>query len=451
MNHLMRQTRLTTHAHALCFALLITLSASAQPVLITSPATIQPQSTSITPSAGGTPVNLQTALITVRGTTLTVNGRHTIASLALENSATLTHTANTTFDYAGNGSDIVNGMALTVTGDIQIQSLSKIDLSGKGFPGGTGPGVGTLGGGPCGGAGSGHGGAGAHGNCADRPGGITYGSATQPTLFGSGGAGYPGVGTGGNGGGAVRLIVNGTLSLFGSIAADGGSLLNGAGGAGGSIWISAADIIGSGLISARGGAEGTTNASGGGGGGGRIAITPGACGLSSAISLNVNGGNGPPNQIGSPGSIFLTMSTTPSATSQPVSIETCPSQTVTFSTQGTGTPPLTYLWRHNTLPIDTISNPSAATPTLTLNNVQPGDAGSYDCIISNVCGIAPSNPATLTVCIADFNCDSSLDFFDYLDFVAALSDNLPSADFNADAVVDFFDYLDFVQAFSSGC
>ena len=54
-------------------------------------------------------------------------------------------------------------------------------------------------------------------------------------------------------------------------------------------------------------------------------------------------------------------------------------------------------------------------------------------------------------CSADFNADGVLDFFDYLDFVAALSAQEPAADFNRDGVIDFFDYLDFVQAFSTGC
>ncbi len=54
-------------------------------------------------------------------------------------------------------------------------------------------------------------------------------------------------------------------------------------------------------------------------------------------------------------------------------------------------------------------------------------------------------------CLADFNHDAVVDFFDYLDFVAAFASNSITADFNNDGVVDFFDYLDFVQAFSSGC
>ncbi len=66
-----------------------------------------------------------------------------------------------------------------------------------------------------------------------------------------------------------------------------------------------------------------------------------------------------------------------------------------------------------------------------------------------------SGSGTLAVnfvrCFADFNNDSSVDFFDYLDFVDAFSAGDLSADFNADTVIDFFDYLDFVDAFSAGC
>lgn len=54
-------------------------------------------------------------------------------------------------------------------------------------------------------------------------------------------------------------------------------------------------------------------------------------------------------------------------------------------------------------------------------------------------------------CPADFNNDQVVDFFDYLDFVAAFSAGSQNADFNSDQVVDFFDYLDFVAAFSTPC
>lgn len=54
-------------------------------------------------------------------------------------------------------------------------------------------------------------------------------------------------------------------------------------------------------------------------------------------------------------------------------------------------------------------------------------------------------------CLSDFNRDSVVDFFDYLDFVAAFAEGGLAADFNSDNEVDFFDYLDFVGSLSSGC
>ena len=72
----------------------------------------------------------------------------------------------------------------------------------------------------------------------------------------------------------------------------------------------------------------------------------------------------------------------------------------------------------------------------------------------------PGTPAFVSVaamtpilphCPGDFNHDGGVDFFDYLDFVQAFSEQLPSADFNLDGVIDFFDYLDFVEAFQAGC
>ncbi len=55
------------------------------------------------------------------------------------------------------------------------------------------------------------------------------------------------------------------------------------------------------------------------------------------------------------------------------------------------------------------------------------------------------------VCAADYNGDTVVDFFDYLDFVSVFAGGGPDADFNGDTVVDLFDYLDFVAVFASGC
>ncbi len=67
--------------------------------------------------------------------------------------------------------------------------------------------------------------------------------------------------------------------------------------------------------------------------------------------------------------------------------------------------------------------------------------------------VAGTQYITLNVspCAGDFNADTVVDFFDYLDFVDKFSANDTRADFNLDGVIDFFDYLDFVDAFSVGC
>jgi hypothetical protein len=54
-------------------------------------------------------------------------------------------------------------------------------------------------------------------------------------------------------------------------------------------------------------------------------------------------------------------------------------------------------------------------------------------------------------CRANLNFDCTVDFFDYLDFVALFAAEDPGADFNGDNSVDFFDYLDFASAFDAGC
>ena len=63
----------------------------------------------------------------------------------------------------------------------------------------------------------------------------------------------------------------------------------------------------------------------------------------------------------------------------------------------------------------------------------------------------PPPPTPIAGCPADFNTDDAVNFFDYLDFVDAMSTGSVIADFNHDLSIDFFDYLDFVDRFSAGC
>lgn len=251
--------------------LMLAVQAGAQPCTITTPTTIGPNDTMI---CGNVP--LATAEITVRGTTLTMNGRFTIASLSLERNAanqpsTLTHDANFTYLYPDG--ETVRGLKLTVTGNMLVQGAngfevgSFVNVTGRGFGGGQGPGAGQNTGGCCT-SGGGFGGDGGAGR--DLNGGrLGYGaSVSGPTEFGSGG-GNGNQGSGGNGGGTLRLIVGGSLTVTGTIASNGGSTGNSGAGAGGSIWITASSLAGTGTINANGG---NADSNGGGGGGGRVSL-----------------------------------------------------------------------------------------------------------------------------------------------------------------------------------
>jgi sugar lactone lactonase YvrE len=152
---------------------------------------------------------------------------------------------------------------LSVLGDMTMQSTAAISVTALGFNAGPGAGIG--------GGGGGYGGTGASGipMRLTKPGGPAYGSLSNPTSPGSGpGNGTPPV----YGGGAIILSVGGTATLNGALRADGEwGRIGGTGvgsGSGGAVNISAGNLVGTGLITADGGAD---NA-GGGGGGGRIAL-----------------------------------------------------------------------------------------------------------------------------------------------------------------------------------
>jgi hypothetical protein len=69
-----------------------------------------------------------------------------------------------------------------------------------------------------------------------------------------------------------------------------------------------------------------------------------------------------------------------------------PGQNVTFSVTAGGTPPFRYQWRLNG-----VNFPGATNSTLTLNNVQPRNGGSYSVTVSGPGGVANSQTATLLV------------------------------------------------------
>ncbi|HEY5915056.1 MAG TPA: hypothetical protein VJA21_31060, partial [Verrucomicrobiae bacterium] len=158
---------------------------------------------------------------------------------------------------------------LTVLGNTFVASNALISVDAKGFARATGPGAGLstndIG------SGAGYGAQG--GSSSMLPGGAAYGSAERPVDFGSGGgSGYGTLGAGSEGGGALRLSVGGTLTLDGTISANGNHGLqdNAGGGSGGSVLILAHTLDGAGIMRANGGAGEVFQ--GGGGAGGRIAL-----------------------------------------------------------------------------------------------------------------------------------------------------------------------------------
>ncbi|MCX6924292.1 MAG: immunoglobulin domain-containing protein, partial [Verrucomicrobia bacterium] len=87
------------------------------------------------------------------------------------------------------------------------------------------------------------------------------------------------------------------------------------------------------------------------------------------------------------------------ATNSPPAISVPPSSrsvavggTATFTVTATGTPPLSYQWRK-----DSVSLFGATGTSLTLHNVQTNDAGSYVVVVTNVAGSVTSQVAVLTV------------------------------------------------------
>jgi len=193
-------------------------------------------------------------------------------SLTLKNGSVLSHSgATTTTMY----------MLDVTAASVNIDTTSKIDVTGKGYLGGyqggnnstTGMTYGntTVGGSTIynGGSYGGIGAASSYGGSVN----VVYGYMKQPGEPGSGGGGdstFPG----GNGGGLIRLTTN-TLTLDGSVIADGGSIPANYGsgaGSGGGILLNVGTLSGSGIISAKGGFTTYNTNYFGAGGGGRIAV-----------------------------------------------------------------------------------------------------------------------------------------------------------------------------------
>jgi hypothetical protein len=171
-----------------------------------------------------------------------------------------------------------------------ISAGSEVSVSGWGLAGASFFGSGTAGGGArhsFGGSHAGLGGFPVEATFAEQYLGMggrghSTGNPFNPTLAGGGGGGDSGDSAGKNGGGVLTATVSGTLTINGTLSADGddpgwiGSGDHGGGGAGGSVNLTVGTIAGSGSAHANGGflCAACVNGGGGGlGGGGMVAVS----------------------------------------------------------------------------------------------------------------------------------------------------------------------------------
>ena len=343
-------------------------------------------------------------------------------NLIVRNQATLTYTGELeiTGDVTvGPGGMITHpptqgALHIITPGNVTIEMDGAINLSGRGYAPRQGPGAG--GSSTTSGAGAGYGGAGGDGS--NTTGGSTYGWATKPYMMGSGAGEETDAPNGGPGGGAVRLSVDGTITVDGLLSARGGdgagstSADNG-GGSGGSVWLFAGTLTGTGTIDADGG-NGGGGIYGGGGGGGRIAIY--TCDMQMSTSLiTATGGTGYNN--GEDGTIEYGSSSV-EITLQPIGQVLTVGEPVTLYVEATGDGDLSYQWRKDGLPLENDGHYSGVdTDTFSLDAFTLGDVGAYDVLVTDDCGPFASDFAMLTI-PPDLDLDGDVDLADLAQLLA---------------------------------
>ncbi len=188
------------------------------------------------------------------------------------------------------GGGILDGLdVVSVSGDMLIEADGAVSSDGRGYAHEQGPGAGLS---NCGG---GHGGAG--GRAPSGLGGEAYDARIFPADLGSGGSGT----TGGAGGGRIFLTVEGTLTVNGTLSAEGNppGLAAHGGGGGGTIRLYLGGLAGVGLVSAEGGDA----VNSGGGGGGLITVFAAGCYAGAIPQVSAAGGGG--TYPGQPGSVYF--------------------------------------------------------------------------------------------------------------------------------------------------
>ncbi len=138
---------------------------------------------------------------------------------------------------------------------------------------------------------------------------------------------------------------------------------------------------------------------------------------------------------------------------QPVSVSTCNLSDVSFTADAGGMGMLNYQWRKDGVDIhdDGVHIFGSYVHTLYLYAVGPGDSGTYDCVAIGNCGSATSDAATLSVCIADYDCNGFVNGDDFDAFVLDFYWGNQAADIDHNTFVNGDDFDTFVDHFYWGC
>lgn len=117
---------------------------------------------------------------------------------------------------------------------------------------------------------------------------------------------------------------------------------------------------------------------------------------------------------------FFTIASPPSVQIDPVSQAKCEGESAQFSLFASSVLDLQFQWRRNG--DDLLDNGRVVgtqSADMRIDPLEPNDAGQYDAVVTNPCGVATSSTATLTVSEriwGDGDCDGGIGFADFLVF-----------------------------------
>ncbi len=160
----------------------------------------------------------------------------------------------------------------------------------------------------------------------------------------------------------------------------------------------------------------------------------------------------------------------PEFATHPSDATTCSHGPVTFSASLTQAfiGPVVYEWQREVSPWNwerildgstsgwggcgTVSGTNTDTITIAGNpNLSASDGVRVRCVVTNACASVLGEPAQLTVCPSDYNCDGGADGSDVDAFFADWENGLPQADLNCDGGVDNDDVSVFFAHWENGC